>query len=655
MACTVELRGDELIARTRFVERRWRLAGATLRALSLRDLTSGREWCRAPSERSSLAPAAALPDSGWSASFSAREGSATVVGGPATIGELTLRRGDASLTHRITAFAEAPAIALQLVSSALPVDPPSDGRAAAGAKELGPLPERDVVEALEIAPRHLTLIAAELHEATDVRQNLVFERRWLLHPSEAIAFDGNLLALEDLLTGDGIVFVRQAPLPYARAVRHGHDCWLRGGTLLVAGHGLDASGGDGYPSTVVCYSGGEAGRIAALQRFQRALRRYLPERDGLFLTNTWGDRNRDGRLGEAFVLREIEAAAALGADVVQIDDGWQQGVTQNSVKKGGVWEGFWSAGADFWTPHRERFPRGLGPVVEAARAKGLRSGLWFAPDSSGDFANWRRDAEVILGLHRAHGIDYFKVDAVKMRTKPGERNVLRFYEAVLGESGGRVVIDQDVTDEVRPGYLAVPHAGPLFVENRYTDWGNWWPHATLRNLWQLSRWIDPLRLRMELLNHHRNPDQYAGDPLAPSRYRPSWLFASVMAANPLGWFECSQLPPGYVEDIAPLAWKWREHRSAIHGGAIIPIGDVPDGSAWSGFISVAVGGASAHVIVLRGVDRRGERSFELPLLRADRGHAELLGGEGSADWERGELHVRIPEPLGFAWLRLRAA
>ena len=46
-----------------------------------------------------------------------------------------------------------------------------------------------------------------------------------------------------------------------------------------------------------------------------------------------GDRSRDARINEAFLLKEIDAGAALGVDVVQIDDGWQKGRTANSARR----------------------------------------------------------------------------------------------------------------------------------------------------------------------------------------------------------------------------------------------------------------------------------------------------------------------------------
>ena len=76
---------------------------------------------------------------------------------------------------------------------------------------------------------------------------------------------------------------------------------------------------------------------------------------------------------------------------------------------------------------------------------------------------------------------------------------------MLRESKGKVVFDLDVTAEIRPGYFGVPDAGPIFVENRYTDFHRYWPHQTLRNLWKLAQYVDPLRLRMEFLNNTREP------------------------------------------------------------------------------------------------------------------------------------------------------
>jgi alpha-galactosidase len=99
----------------------------------------------------------------------------------------------------------------------------------------------------------------------------------------------------------------------------------------------------------------------------------------MFLSNTWGDRSRDARINEQFMLREIAAAARLGVDVIQIDDGWQKGRSANSAGGKGVWNGYWATDPECWTPDARRFPNELAPGVGAAGAKGMKFGLWYGP------------------------------------------------------------------------------------------------------------------------------------------------------------------------------------------------------------------------------------------------------------------------------------
>lgn len=44
----------------------------------------------------------------------------------------------------------------------------------------------------------------------------------------------------------------------------------------------------------------------------------------------------------------------------------------------------------------------------------------------------------------------------------------------------------DLTNGRRVGYHWFTEYGNIFMENRYTDWGNYYPYKTLRNIWQLS-------------------------------------------------------------------------------------------------------------------------------------------------------------------------
>ncbi len=62
----------------------------------------------------------------------------------------------------------------------------------------------------------------------------------------------------------------------------------------------------------------------------------------------------------------IRAYAPLGLEAVITDAGW--------------FEGGWPAGAGNWTPRRDAYPEGMGPVAAAARERGMVYGLWFEPE-----------------------------------------------------------------------------------------------------------------------------------------------------------------------------------------------------------------------------------------------------------------------------------
>lgn len=499
--------------------------------------------------------------------------------------------------------------------------------------------------------QHTRLTQVTLADQTDRHNELVHERQWLVHPAEPLRLTGNLFVFEDVLTGAGRVLIKRAPLPHARPRRVEADIAVT--PAQPGGFDVTLETDDGYPFDVVEYAGGRLGRIRALHRYQRRqVRRPIVRQ----LSNTWGDRNRDSRINEAFILQEIEAGAKLGVDIVQIDDGWQQGVTSNSAEakaRGGVWEGFYAYDPDFWHVDTQRFANGLEPVVEAARSRGMGLGLWFAPDSADHFANHQRDAESVLRLYRTYGIEHVKIDSVTFNTDEGEANLRRFFDAVLEGSDGQVVFDFDVTAGVRPGYFGLMDVGPVFVENRYTDWHRYWPHQTLRNLWKLAEWVDPLRLRMEWLNPHRNADMYADDPLGPAAHSGDFLFATVMFSNPLAWFEVSNLPGRTLDEAASLVAVWKQWRDRMFAGTIVPVGSPPDGVNWSGFASL--GEDDAICLIFRGFNQRPAACIDVPGLAEGPWRVDTLATNGRVDASvaTGGLNVSLDRPLTYALLHVR--
>lgn len=303
------------------------------------------------------------------------------------------------------------------------------------------------------------------------------------------------------------------------------------------------------------------------------------------MSNTWGDRNQDAAVCETFMAGELAHARRIGVGAVQIDDGWQKGKTANSklAPGSGVWgEGYYAVMPDFWTPAPEKFPGGLASFREGAEAAGIRPGLWFSPDKTDGYAHWERDAETLIGLHRQWGVRFFKLDGITIESKAADDRLYALLRRVHEATDGRVTFNLDITASRRWGYLYRREFGTLFVENRYTDWGNYYPHATLRAAWLLCPYVPLSRLQLEFLNPRRNAEKYAGDPFAPSLYPIDWLFASVCFANPLCWMEMSSLAPEDEERLAAIVAVWKPLSGELASADVTRLGGEPDGLAFTG-------------------------------------------------------------------------
>jgi len=520
------------------------------------------------------------------------------------------------------------------------------------------------VDRLALASPHWRLEAVRFRTATDHNDTLVqSDRSWLYRQPQRLS--GNILRLTQAGGGAQLALFKEAPPGEDQLAYPGYDFEARTGDVRVAGSGVAAADvrtdawTEAYPVVVAVAGPGERAFLEALRAHAETRRPYQPRRDAMLMSNTWGDRGRDSRIDEAFVLRELEAAARLGLTHVQLDDGWQAGLSRNSASAAGrLWED-WTA--DSWRPHPQRFPRGLEPVTRRARELGLELGLWFNPSSAGDYAAWRRDADIILDLHRRHGVRVFKIDGVEVPTKRAEVNLRAFFERVSEATGGAVVFNLDVTAGRRPGYHFMREYGNIFLENRYTDWGDYYPHRTLRSLWSLSRFVPPQFLQVEFLNPARNRDRYpADDPLAPGRMSPSYVFAATLAAQPLAWMEVANLPPALQAELAPLVRRYRALQPSLHAGRVFPIGAEPDGGSYTGFQSILPDGGSGYLILYReplAAEPVGDvRTLLTPGVRTEL--TPVLGDAyalSATPGREGRVRLALPRPGRFAVWRYRQA
>lgn len=609
--CYAGLHDSVFVLENDRIRRRYAWNGGHLISLSVEDLVRGHGWAFDGNQPDLVLPGdEQLPqrEATWATTAVAATSCTPAhlrVEVVASLGTLELKR-----VFRL--YPGCPALACELylrgVGVEIPLDLTLERLAFARAMDGG-----EVLDGAVTTHWRATVVA--FRDVTDLHNTLVHERAVLPYRFEA-QLPGNLLFLDELLYDRGLFVLKEAPGVGAQLHYPGYDFAVRTSEARlvgpgVAGKDLDGEGWTRVYGFVTGITGdGALGRLQALRTYQAQIRLHQPGRDEMVMMNTWGDRSQDTRLGEAFAMAELEAGARLGISHLQLDDGWQWGRSSNSAFEGGSLEAIWS-NPDYWQPHPERFPRGLAPVVARGRDLGIEVCLWFNPSKDDGYAHWREDAETLIGLYRDYGIRTFKIDGVQVPDKRAETNLRRMFDTVRAAAEDEVVFNLDVTAGQRYGYHYFNQYGNIFLENRYTDWSNYYPHWTLRNLWMLSRYVPPQNLQIEFLNVWRNADQYpSGDPLAPSQVPFDYAFAITMMAQPLAWFEATGLPEAAFE-IAGLVRAYRELQEEIHTGQILPIGEEPSGTGWTGFQSIGAGGRSGYLLIFREYNERASSSLWL--------------------------------------------
>ena len=444
-----------------------------------------------------------------------------------------------------------------------------------------------VMEQLMLEGKHWQLEAVEFFDVTDRFNTLV-------RPVHALSYRdclyrGNLLFAENMEKEAGFFMLKEAPTSNVQLYYPGGDYLVSEGTFRMVGLGVDSADiktdewTKAYSYVTGTYRSGEKQKRMALRNYQMRIRPFLEDRDEMVMLNTWGDRGQDTRVNEAFCLKELELAAKLGITHFQIDDGWQAGRSANSAY-GGSFKNIWD-NPDYWTPDPIRFPNGLAPIVKRGKVLGIEVCLWFNPSIQHDYADWQKDADALIALYEKYGIRTFKIDGTFFDNKLAESRLRSLYNRVMEATGWKAVLNLDATAGRRGGYFFFNEYGNIFLENRYTDWGNYYPYWSLRNLWMLSRYVAPQSLQIEFLNKWRNKEKYTGDKFAPSTYSFDYLVAITMAAQPLAWFEAANLPDEAFP-TGEVIKKYKTVQHDFHTGYVFPVGDEPSGKSWCGFQSV---------------------------------------------------------------------
>lgn len=512
-----------------------------------------------------------------------------------------------------------------------------------------------VLDRLPLEGKHWHCSVVDFSDVTDWNDNLVRVQHFI--PYRKLSYRGNLLFARDKRDGEGVFFLKEAPCPSVQIGAGRADFTAADGHFQTVGTGILPADVDSehwtrlYGSVTGVYGKGEFAALSALRAYQKAVRRS----EDMVMMNTWGDRSQDSKVNEAFCLNELELASRLGVSVFQIDDGWQSGKSPNSKLAKGSFKNIWDR-PDYWTPDTLKYPRGLDPVVEKARELGMELGLWFNPSVQNDFADWEKDAAMLTELYRRYGIRIFKIDGLQIPSKRAEENLRKLFDRVVSKTEGKVIFNLDATAGRRMGYHYFGEYGNIFLENRYTDWGNYYPYKTLRNLWQLSRYVPTECLQIEFLNPSRNADKYPeGDSFAPSNYGFDYLVAITLAAQPLAWMEASGLPEEYFS-CGDMLRTYRSFAADIHSGVILPIGEEPSGNSWTGFQSILDDG-NGYLLLFREDTESDKGRLKTWLPEGKRLKLEPVLGHGHKTGLRvgkdGVIEISLPHKNTFALYKYR--
>lgn len=641
--CKIELKQDTLTIENSQIKRSWLWNNGNLITCKLEDKGNGLAW-----QLRNNQPDLSLPGEekeGSEASIRIEEVPASLQYTHHLRATVEYKAGNLQVRKILKIYPDCPAIACELYLKGQAsqkwikaLDNPADLQNIEKLTQNSQGGNVPVMEQLMLEGKHWQLEAVEFFDVTDRFNTLV-------RPVHALSYRdclyrGNLLFAENTEKEAGFFMLKEAPTSNVQLYYPGGDYLVSEGTFRMVGLGVDSADiktdewTKAYSYVTGTFRSGEKQKRMALRNYQMRIRPFLEDRDEMVMLNTWGDRGQDTRVNEAFCLKELELAAKLGVTHFQIDDGWQAGRSANSAY-GGSFKNIWD-NPDYWTPDPDRFPNGLAPIVKRGKELGIEVCLWFNPSIQHDYADWQKDADALIALYKKYGIRTFKIDGTFFDNKLAESRLRSLYNRVMEATGWKAVLNLDATAGRRGGYFFFNEYGNIFLENRYTDWGNYYPYWSLRNLWMLSRYVAPQSLQIEFLNKWRNKEKYAGDKFAPSTYSFDYLFAITMAAQPLAWFEASNLP----DEAFPtggVIQKYKTVQHDFHTGYVFPVGDEPSGKSWCGFQSVK--DRKGYFLLFR--ESNEEESFDMdtffepgeqveftPVLGAGKAFRSIAGKDG---------------------------
>ena len=281
----------------------------------------------------------------------------------------------------------------------------------------------------------------------------------------------------------------------------------------------------------------------------------------------------------------VDRAAAAGAEIFVLDDGWFRGRNDDH------------AGLGDWLPDPVKYPRGLSPLVEYVQAAGLRFGLWVEPEMVNkdsdlyrqhpdwilDLADYRQVEgrnQYILNLDMPevedylfdcldkllgeYAIDYFKWDMNRSANLAagsdglavGHRQVRALYRLLtrVRERYPDVVIESCCSGGGRIDFGILQHSERVWLSDS----------NDAHERWQMQRNAS-LFFPPEIIGSHVGPGE-----CHTSGRRLSMDFRALVAASRHMGFELDPREMSDQEQASLARWShwYKEHRALLHRGRL---------------------------------------------------------------------------------------
>jgi hypothetical protein len=392
-----------------------------------------------------------------------------------------------------------------------------------------------------------------------------------------------------------------------------------------------------WATWTIVWSQGNDGMQLALKQFDRARYPAYPERDLFILSNTWGPANPGGAqfTTEEHLMKEIPALAALGIDVMQIDDGWQK-----------------SGGGPDAKSFEPKYSSGWKNLKKEADRNGLRFGLWVT-------AKYSTTEELKKNIDEL-GFISWKVDFDQLASRSDYEERIAKYRAVMKYAWMNTQFSLcPEYDDPRYGWYFCKEYGSIYFQNIQESLPahlTMVPYQVLRQHWLMSKYFNSNKLQVMLQNPKRSNPERSDAP----QHSHAYCFAMGVPFIPCFFQSAQYLDSAGQTEMKNFISLYKEHREAIFNCYTFPIGDKPDNQSWSGFQMMNDSNPSANYLLLfRELhNKQANRQIQLKMvpgktitftdIQTGRSWSETASADGSVKFD-------IPDPGSYLFLQYTVA